>query len=631
MKKMKFNPKILPNEYLTDPKTRDVFIYVSTIQRMCINLFGLGGMFGSESGDTDDESDAKRQNIPIHAFDVIVADECHRGYTSTEESKWREVLEHFDGIKIGLTATPAAHTKAYFTDIIFRYEYEKAIQEGYLVDYDAVRIESGVRMDGIFLEEGEEVGLKDTQTGQLVFDILEDERSFDTTQIEKKVTSPDCNRKIVKEFAKFAREQEDKLGQFPKTLIFADNDIEHISHSDQLVEMLRDEFGQGDAFVQKITGSPSVDRPLQKIREFRNRPEPKIVVTVDMLSTGVDIPKIENIIFIRPVKSRILFEQMLGRGTRRCDEINKTHFTVFDAVGVLEYFKQASAFTTDPPDKPTRSIREIIQKIYNNEDRNYNVKVLTKRLQRISKNVTGEGRELFAEFIRQGDIDAFAKSLPERLKNDWTNTMNLLLDERFQDLLENYPRAKPPFVLAESVEDVVTSQYLFRTTDGRELKPEDYLRSFQRFVRENPDQLEAINILFNRPEDFRTQELRELRKKLAARPERFTEGNLRKAYHHELADIISIIRHAITGQRLLSAVERVNRAFEHIRQGKTFTHGQEKWLERIQAHLVENLVIEKEDFEGIPFSRYGGWSKADEDFDHSLEKLLEEINLEMVA
>jgi len=116
---MKFDPKVLPTEYLTNPSVRDSFVYVSTIQRMRINLFGHEGMFGSSSGDQDDDSDAPKLDIPIHAFDVIIADECHRGYTAREESKWREVLMHFDGIKIGLTATPAAHTASFSKDCLY--------------------------------------------------------------------------------------------------------------------------------------------------------------------------------------------------------------------------------------------------------------------------------------------------------------------------------------------------------------------------------------------------------------------------------------------------------------------------------------------------------------------------------
>ncbi|MDP3012734.1 MAG: DEAD/DEAH box helicase family protein, partial [Candidatus Subteraquimicrobiales bacterium] len=391
---VKFDPKMLPPEYLTDPDTKHSFVYVSTIQRMRINLFGGEGMFRVPSGDQDDDSDASKLDIPIHAFDVIIADECHRGYTAQEESKWREVLMHFDGIKIGLTATPATHTAAFFKQIVFRYDYERAVREGFLVDYDAVAIQSDITLKGVFLEEGEEVGLINTETGQLSFEALEDERELPAPTTEIDWTAPDRNRKIVQEIKRYLLEQEEQFGHFPKTLIFAQNDIAHISHCDQLVEILRDEFNRGDDFVQKITGSPSVDRPLQKIREFRNRSNPAIVITVDMLSTGVDVPRIENIVFLRPVKSRILFEQMMGRGTRRCTEIHKSHFTVFDCFNgtLLEYFRKITGITAEAPVKSTISIREIVQAIADNEDREYNIRVLSKRLHRISKNITQGGR-----------------------------------------------------------------------------------------------------------------------------------------------------------------------------------------------------------------------------------------------
>ncbi len=627
----RFDPKVLPTEYLTDPKPRDAFVYVCTIQRMRINLFGLEGAFGTGRGDADEEAEAGALDIPIHAFDCIIADECHRGYTSTEESKWREVLDHFDAVKIGLTATPAAHTKAYFRDIVFRYEYERAVREGYLVDYDAVRIASDVTMNGVFLKAGEEVGLKDTQTGQLSLDILEDEREFPAEDLEEKLTVPDRNRKIVAEFARYARAQEQEGGTFPKTLVFAVNDLPHTSHADQLVNMLRDEFGRGDAFVQKITGSPTVDRPLRAIRRFRNRPEPAIAVTVDMLSTGVDIPKLENILFVRPVKSRILFEQMLGRGTRKCDEIHKSHFTVFDAVGVLQYFRTATAFTADPPSKPTRSTREIVSVIANNQDRDYNVRVLVKRLLRVAKSVSAEGRQHFRVLLDGQDIADFARALPGLLEENWAGTIGLLQREPLLEYLETYPRAPRTFIVAEGVEDIVDSTYLFRTADGRELKPENYLIAFERFVKENPDRIEAIRILLSRPAEFRTEHLKELRTKLAARPERFTEPNLRRAYQNELADIISIVRHAARREPLLKAEERVGRAMARLRAGRTFTPEQQAWLDLIRAHLIENLVIERADFGAIPFSRRGGWGPADRAFEGGLVRVLNQINEAMAA
>lgn len=161
----KFDPKILPSSHLLDPKPGHAFVYVSTIQRMVINLFGSEALRATGSEEVDE--DAAKMDIPIHAFDLIIADECHRGYTSAEAAIWRKALDHFDAIKIGLTATPAAHTTAFFKDIVFRYEYERAVREGFLVDYDIVNIRSNVRVNGIFLKEGEQVGLINTRTGAI--------------------------------------------------------------------------------------------------------------------------------------------------------------------------------------------------------------------------------------------------------------------------------------------------------------------------------------------------------------------------------------------------------------------------------------------------------------------------------
>jgi len=635
---VKFDPKILPTEYLTNPDTKHTFVYVSTIQRMRINLFGDEGMFRAPSGDQDDDSDASKLDIPIHAFDVIIADECHRGYTAQEESKWREVLMHFDGIKIGLTATPAAHTKAFFKEIVYRYDYERAVREGFLVDYDAVAIQSDITLRGVFLQEGEEVGLVNTETGQLRFEILEDERELPAPTTEIDWTAPDRNRKIVREIKKYLIEQEEQLGHFPKTLIFAQNDIAHISHCDQLVEILREEFNRGDDFVQKITGSPSVDRPLQKIREFRNRQNPGIVVTVDMLSTGVDVPRIENIVFLRPVKSRILFEQMMGRGTRRCDEIHKTHFTVFDCFNgtLLEYFRKATGITAEAPVKATRSIREIIQAIADNEDRAYNIRVLSKRLHRISKNITQEGGLQF-NYVLGCDIVEFARTLHQRLDQDREQTIKTLQSEAFLDLCENYPRPKKKFVRANGAEDYVSSRIIFRAKDGRELGPQDYLQEFEKFVRENPQHIEALEILLNRPKEFDTRQLKALRETLGTKPDdlvdKFTEKNLRRAYNNELADIISMIRHAAKGGELLTAERRVDKALMKIKSGRAFTEEQEKWLALIRRHLIENLLMEKEDVDFLPiFTREGAsWGKLNKVFAGELETIICEINEAIAA
>jgi len=622
----KFNPKELPSSYVENPKPGHAYVYVCTIQRMMINLFGWKEAF--EGSEMEDWSDEDKLNIPINAFDIVIADECHRGYNAAEESKWRRVLDYFDAIKIGLTATPAAHTKAYFKDIVYRYGLNQAIQDGFLVDHDRVDINSGVHVDGIFLNEGDKIEIIDSETGLSRLDDIEDSREFDASQIERNITSPNSNKKIIKEYASYANEFEKENGRFPKTLVFAVNDKPHVSHADQLVNLARDIFQRGDSFVEKITGT--VDRPLKQIKKFRNRPEPKIVVSVDMLSTGVDIPSLECIIMARPVKSRILFEQMLGRGTRKCDEINKSHFIVFDCFngGLFEYFKQATSFSIEPQDKPTRTIQEVIEAIYQNIDRDYNIRCLVKRLQRIDKQMSGNAREEFARYIPHGDVKEYASKLPSMIKSDFDNSLSLLLDPVFQDLLVNYERASKNFINAYEVDDEVSSTYVFRTSDGKDLRREDYIEAFEEFVRKNPEHIHAIEILLDKPEGWKTDVLMDLRKKLDSRPERFTERRLRKAYHKELADIISLIKHAAKDDPILSVDERVFKAIEEVMKGKNFSGDQMNWIELIQAHLVENLTIDQEDFEQMPiFTRLGGWVKANKQFNKQLPEILNEINV----
>lgn len=638
-KKVKFDPKVLPNSHLSQPKANHTFVYVSTIQRMTMNLFGSDGSITDQEGMEEYNIDAEKFKtpIPIHAFDVIIADECHRGYTSKETNIWRNVIDHFDAVKIGLTATPALHTVSYFGEPIYRYSVTRAIEEGFLVDYDdPVIIKSGVRINGAFLKEGEEVEVIDTDTGEKKRDFLEDEREFSSSEIENKITVPDSNRKIIQEVKKYAEKHEAETGRFPKTLIFASNDLQHSSHADELVSICKEVFGQGDDFVKKITGNPNVDRPLQKIREFRNRPEPKIVVTVDMLSTGVDIPALEFIVFLRPVRSRILWEQMLGRGTRLCKDINKTHFTIFDCFDgtLIDYFKNATSFDLQKPDKEVLTIEQIIENIYLNVDREYHIKALIRRLRRIEKNMSGEAYEQFSAYIPDGDIGRFAGELKDRIRNDFVNTMNILRNKDFQDLLINYPRAKRVFLRGIEVEDDVSSEILIKR-GSESVKPEDYIETFCQFVKDNPDQIQAIKVLLERPKEWRTEVLKELREKL--KQNQFQEKNLQKAhqlvYNKALADIISMVKHAAKKEEpILTAEERIEAAMQKVLQYKTFDKEQTQWLDYIKTHLVQNLAIDLSHFNISPvLERHGGLGKARKVFKDELDSLITEINSAIAA
>jgi type I restriction enzyme R subunit len=472
--------------------------------------------------------------------------------------------------------------------------------------------------------------------GKQIYDELEDERDFSSEDIEKDITVPECNRKIIEEIFKYALKHEEEKGHFPKILIFAVNDMPHISHADRIVSLFREISGRGDGFVQKITGSPTVDGPLQRIREFRNRPEPKVAVTVDMLSTGVDIPSIEFIVFLRPVKSRILWVQMLGRGTRLCPEINKTHFTIFDCFdgSLIEYFRNTNEFTIDPPGKEVLPLEKVIENIYQNNDRDYHTKVLVKRLHRISKDLPGEVIEQLASYIPDGDLGKFASELPKKLKDEFLKTMNILRDSNFQHLLFTYHRVKKVFLVGHEVRDSVCSEILFRVGD-KYLKPADYLEKFSRFVMDHEDEIESLKILLARPKEWRTDVLNQLREKLSINL--FPEKDLQKAhkvvYNKALADIISIVKHAARShEEILTAEERVERSMGRLMRNHNFDEIQLKWLGFIRDHLIENLTIDIEDFNIIPlFERQRGLGKARKVFGGRLEEIIEEINYLVAA
>ena len=630
-----FDPKVLPQDYLTAPRPAHTFVYVCTIQRIARYLFGAQGGFPQSGDDVDRDDDADLLEISPHAFDLIIADECHRGYSAQELGVWSATLDHFDAVKIGLTATPAAHTVGRFGHPVFRYGIDEAIRDGFLVDWDAVAISSDVKMNGVFLREGEAVTNIDTDTGAQQLDLIEDERTFPAEDVERAITAPDCNRRILEEVARHAAAHEQETGRFPKILIFAANDLPHTSHADQVVLHCRQVFNQGDAFVQKITGSPSVDRPLQRIREFRNRPNPKVVVTVDMLSTGVDIPALEFIVFLRPVKSRILWEQMLGRGTRRCDAINKAKFTVFDCFDgtLIRYFRGVSSFQIEEPRRDVVPLPQVIDNIWNNVDRRYWTGVLVKRLHRIAKSMSGEACTQFSAWIPDGDVARFARELPQRLERDFTGTMRLLRTPEFRHLLEDYPRPPRTFLVAPGVEDQVSSDTIERF--GPFEKPEDYLSAFARFVRENGARVNALGVLLRRPAGWGPQPLQQLRDEMLKH--QFDELKLRKAHarlgHQAVADVISLVKHAATEESpLLSAEERVTAALARLEKKLTLSTEQQQWLTLIREHLVKSLSLSEEDFDNQPiFANRGGAARARKLFPHQLPTLIRRINEEVAA
>ncbi|HLP61413.1 MAG TPA: type I restriction-modification enzyme R subunit C-terminal domain-containing protein [Candidatus Deferrimicrobium sp.] len=356
---------------------------------------------------------------------------------------------------------------------------------------------------------------------------------------------------------------------------------------------------------------------------------------MDMLTTGVDIPAIEMIVFMRMVKSRILWVQMLGRGTRLCPGINKEKFTIIDCFDgtLIEYFKNATDFDVNLQND-FLSLPEIIDRIYDNMDREYYIKILIKRLRRIEKNIGAETREKLSGYIPEGDLKSYTDRLKENLEKNFSGSMKLLRNKDFQELLINYPRPKRAFLKGYEIVDTVKSEIMFGVGSGYQ-KAGDYLTLFETFVKENPVHIEAIEILLSKPGRWNPGALDELRKKLEEND--FAEENLQKAHDHiykkPLADIISMIKHASDLQApILTARERVKAAMNKMMKSKEFSEEQETWLGYIEDHLIENLAIGETDFETMQvFERRGGLGKAKKVFGDDFNSLINQLNEALAA
>ncbi|HEX9369729.1 MAG TPA: DEAD/DEAH box helicase family protein, partial [Roseiflexaceae bacterium] len=278
--------------------------------------------------------------LPIEYFDVIVIDECHRSIYNL----WRQALEYFDAHLIGLTATPSKQTFGFFNqNLVMEYSRERAVVDGVNVDGDVYRIRTAITSGGSTVESGFVVGRRNRQTRALRWEELDEDLTYGANQLDRDVVAESQIRTVIRTFRdKLPTEIFPGRTEVPKTLIFAKDD----SHAEEIVRIVREEFGKGNEFCQKITYRVSGKKPEDLIAAFRNSYHPRVAVTVDMIATGTDIKPLECLLFMRTVKSRVLFEQMLGRGTRvisptdlqavTADATRKERFVIVDAVGVVD-------------------------------------------------------------------------------------------------------------------------------------------------------------------------------------------------------------------------------------------------------------------------------------------------------
>ena len=589
------------------------------------------------------ETDEGNGGLSVDQYDCIVVDECHRGYNLDQEltenelrfrdeadyiSKYSRVIEYFDAVKIGLTATPAIHTLDIFggphNEVVYSYSYRQAVIDGYLVDHEPpTKIQTRLGEAGIHWAADDDVQVYDTQTQEIELFNTPDEIDLEIESFNKKVVNENFNRVICEELAKHIDPN------LPgKTLIFCVTDM----HCDMVVNELKkafdDQWGAiDDNAVKKITGKS--DKPLQLIRRYKNEALPSVAVTVDLLTTGIDVPAITNLVFLRRVRSRILYEQMIGRGTRLCPDLlgpneDKEAFYIFDCVDVYSALKAHTDMkpVVNKPNITFGQLVEELQTVQNPEDLEVIKSQLLAKLQRKKRRLKGERAEAF---------ETKSGMQPESLIEQIRNAAPKEIGEWFADKtgLVEFLDSKEPGggkILLSDIDDDVTSVTIGFGKDNQ--RPKDYLEEFKEYVTNNQDKIEALRLCAQRPRDLTRQSLKELRLELDNAG--FNRTLLRAAWRQEknediAATVIGFVRNAILGTSLDPFANRVDNAMKKILAMKKWTMPQRKWLDRIGKQFKENTLVDRDSIDEGQFKDQGGFNRLNKVFDGELAELLGQI------
>lgn len=588
-------------------------------------------------------NDEERQPS-VTDYDLIVIDEAHRGYLLDKEmgedellyrdqldyqSKYRMVIEYFDAVKISLTATPALHTTQIFGKPVFKYTYREAVIEGYLVDYDAPhKIKTQFNTEGIKYNKGEALALYDPVTHEITnSEVLQDEMNFDVEKFNKQIITPSFNRTVLEEIARDIDPEDVMQG---KTLIYAVDD----EHADLIVKILKEiytNYGIDNDAIMKITGSVAGGnkRKVQEaIKRFKNERFPSIAVTVDLLTTGIDVPEITTLVFMRRVKSRILFEQMLGRATRLCPKINKTHFEIYDPVGVYDSLEEVNTMQPVSAD-PKTTFAQLLDGLEVLEDeahiKNAVAQIIAK-LQRVKRRLTKEEVNEFKDLAAGLTLEGFIQKIESLPAAEARNT--LLMEASLLEMLDDKHRHGGYTKVISDKQD----KFLIRERGfgKNEQRPEDYIEAFEDFVKNNVNEIAALNIICTRPKELTRETLKSLRMALAQNG--FTTQQLNTAVSEVTseeitADIISLVRRYAIGSPLVSHQARIRRAVDKLKKAHNFSRVELNWLSRIESYLLNESVMNVKVFdEDERFKTNGGYKRLNQIFRNNLEGIITELN-----
>ena len=659
----------------------DAQVCISTIQRMYSILRGEELDDSAEQESLNENPSVDRQSpkevvynakYPPEFFDVIIIDECHRSIYNV----WKQVLEYFDAFRIGLTATPDKRTLAYFDqNIVSEYSREQAIIDGVNVGEDIFLIETQVgKQGGTILKQM--VEYRNRMSREKRWAQLDEDVDYRPSQLDRDIVNPSQIRTVIRAFRDnlyttlFPRRRE-----VPKTLIFAKSD----SHADDIIQIVREEFGEGNDFCKKITYT--AQNPEEALSEFRNGYNPRIAVTVDMIATGTDVKPIECLIFMRDVRSKNYFEQMKGRGTRTLgkDDLqkvspsateNKDHFVIVDAVGVT---KSKKSETRTLERKPSVSLKELMMNVALGARDEDTLTTLASRMIRLSAQMTAAEQKAFTK-----TVGSSAAQVAERLLNAFdedvltrkaraefgcetpgpeqyaqvqkaaiSEAVKPFHDPEVRDFVENVRRSHEQIIDNVNIDSVVFAGF----DAQQEENAQRVIQTFRAFIEENRDEILALRIIYSqmyRDRPMVISGLKALYEKLKAQG--ITIDRLWDCYAiakpdrvrgrstiHQLADLIAMIRFEMgCGDNLQPFAETVNYNFKQwiFRRNAGsvhFTEEQMEWLRLVKDHIAVSLSIEPEDLELSPFDHKGGLGRFYEVFGEEYQKLLDEMNIELVA
>jgi len=660
----------------------DSQVCISTIQRLYSILKGEELDEKAEEANPNELVQPKaplpvvyNDRIPIEFFDFIVIDECHRSIYNL----WKQVLDYFDAFLIGLTATPDKRTFGFFDEnVVSEYSHEQAVIDGVNVGYVPYIIETEITKNGSQLVAKEYVERREKLTRKQRWEQLDEDVTYSGRQLDKNVVNPSQIRNIVRAFRDKLPEIFPNRQEVPKTLIFAKDD----SHADDIIKLVREEFGEGNAFCKKVTYKAEED-PKSVLAQFRNDYHPRIAVTVDMIATGTDVKPLECLLFMRDVKSKNYYDQMKGRGTRTLgqDDLKKvtpsaatakTHFVIVDAIGVTKSLKTDTRALERKHSVPIKDLMMGVMMGAADEDTFLS---LASRLTRLERQMSHQeqgrvdqltGGKTVSEIAKalldaydpdvilaqaQADNGLSATELPteaqtEAAQQTLIQAAKAAFTGELIDYLDNVRKVHEQIIDVVNLDRVTFAGWDQQAKDQAQAIVQD----FTQFIEANKDEITALRIFYNQPYQRRTityQMVQEVLEILKNQKPNLAPLRVWQAYEQieqvngkspiaELVALVSLIRRVVGIDSTLTNYETtVNRTFQDWIFRKQagalkFNEEQVEWLRMIKDYIATSFHLETDDLECEPFGM-GGTLKMYELFGEEMDTIIEELNEALAA